>query len=141
LPASPPLPNDGPPSLSEVKARITSTKPSADLELQEQIGRQNSAAAAQHIRGLTHFYESRRQWSFFLIGCIAASLIFQISITIGVGLGALDFSKYQWFLPIVVSETFVQIVGLSAIVLKWLFSGATPIMDPGGGTLPAGHEH
>jgi hypothetical protein len=65
----------------------------------------------------------------FLQYCIGASLAFQIAITIAVGLGYLNYKEYKWFLPIVVSENFIQILGLAAIVLKWIFSGKIPEMD------------
>lgn len=53
-------------------------------------------------------------------------MAFQIIVTVLVGLNILNYTSYKWFLPIVTGENFIQIVALAAIVLRWLFSGATP---------------
>jgi hypothetical protein len=85
-----------------------------------------SAAQWQHLQGVVDHYRFRKHWSVFLIACIAFSLAFQILITVLVGLNLLNYTNYKWFLPIVTGENFIQIVALAAIVLRWLFSGATP---------------
>lgn len=111
---------------SELKAEITGHQYGSRIEESEIRAQQLTAAALYHVRGLQDLYASRRLWSIFLVCCITASLAFQIGITIAVGLKLLDFTQYRWFLPIVASENFIQIVGLALIVLKWLFSGSTP---------------
>jgi hypothetical protein len=117
------------PSPSDILARITNRLGDQELVQQEEESGAESAAIASHLKGLEDFYTARRHWSWFLILCIAASLLFQIGLTISVGLKWLDFKDYRWFLPIVVSESFLQIVGLAAIVLKWIFSGKVPEMN------------
>ena len=113
-------------SPSQIRAEISATTEDGRFSDAEYRAEQLSLSTERHLQGISDFYRSRRQWSAFLIGCIALSLVFQITITFLVGLKVLDFTQYQWFLPIVASENFVQIVGLAIIVLKWLFSGATP---------------
>jgi hypothetical protein len=56
------------------------------------------------------------------MACIAISLIFHISLTVLVGFKVVDFEKYQWFLPMVITENFAQIIALAIIVVKFLFS-------------------
>lgn len=113
-------------SPSQIKAAISNTAEDARFADAESRAQQLSLSTERHLQGISDFYRSRRQWSGFLIGCIAVSLLFQMVLTFLVGFKILDFTQYQWFLPIVASENFVQIVGLAIIVLKWLFSGATP---------------
>lgn len=61
-------------------------------------------------------------WSYFLIGCIGATLLFQVWLTIAVGLKWYDFKDYAWFLPLVVTENFAQVIGLALIVVNFLFN-------------------
>lgn len=67
------------------------------------------------------FVALRGHWSWWLIGWITALLLFQFGITIGVGLKCLDFSQYQWFLPIVTLQNFAQIVGMGFIIVNFLY--------------------
>ena len=113
-------------SPSRIRAEIANTAADARFSEAESRAQQLSLSTERHLQGISDFYRSRRQWSAFLIGCIGVSLAFQMVLTFLVGWRVLDFTQYRWFLPIVASENFVQIVGLAIIVLKWLFSGATP---------------
>jgi hypothetical protein len=118
------------PSSPDVLSRgVVKSGGDESLAAREQHVQRLASAADRHLEGLRDFYTSRRQWSVFLIVCIAISLVFQISITVLVGLNLLNYTEYKWFLPIVVSENFIQILGLAAIVLKWIFSGDIPKMD------------
>ncbi|WP_306025713.1 hypothetical protein [Oceaniradius stylonematis] len=57
-----------------------------------------------------------------MIGWITALIAFNVILTLLVGLGCLDFTNYQWFVTAVTIETFLQIVALGAIAVKYLFS-------------------
>lgn len=113
-------------SPSEVKQKITSHVSEQATEDKEKNARQRSLEAQYHLEGLQSFYQSRKVWSWFLIGAISLSLVFQFVITILVGANALVFTQYKWFLPLVVSENFIQVISLALIVVRWLFSGAKP---------------
>jgi len=97
-----------------------------DLAAAQQEAERRAAAALHHVQGIQDFYKSRRLWSRFLVFCIGISLAFQIVLTVLVGAKVLNFVEYKWFLPVIISENFLQIVGLATIVLKWIFSGAPP---------------
>jgi hypothetical protein len=75
-----------------------------------------------HTDGLHTFYELRKTWSKWILGFITVSLILQFGITVAVGMDCLNFEKYPWFLPLVITETFIQIIGLAIIVVKFLFN-------------------
>lgn len=95
-----------------------------EQNLEEEAARAKAASdqLTAHTAGLKAFYRHRELWSWFLISCIALTLLFQIAITVAVGLGSLDFHLYAWFLPLVISENFVQIIGLALIVVNFLFN-------------------
>jgi hypothetical protein len=81
-----------------------------------------SEESLAHLDGLRSFYKLRTKWSKAILWFIIVSLIFQFSITFVVGMDWLNFEKYPWFLPLVVTENFIQIIGLAIIVVKFLFN-------------------
>lgn len=74
------------------------------------------------LDGRRRFLDLRDKWSNWIIGWISALIAFNILLTILVGSGYLDFENYQWFITAVTIETFLQIVALGAIAVKYLFS-------------------
>lgn len=114
------------PNASALRSKVANQPGEGGLDEAQQEAKRKSDAALHHLQGIKDFYDSRKTWSIFLICCIALSLIFQITLTFLVGKGILNFVEYKWFLPIIVSENFIQIVALATIVLKWLFSGPAP---------------
>lgn len=111
-------------------------------ELADQIGRrsiprgyarlQDDAEAAIRREGLTQFYGLRRMWSGWLIGWVSVLICFQIILTFSIGLGGLDYSRYDWFLPLVTAQNFLQIVGMAIVVVRFLHSGKPQPPDPDG---------
>lgn len=82
-----------------------------------------SASAEQvEISGRQKYFELRGTWSTWIIGWISVLIVFNIALTLLVGFGCLDFQNYQWFITVVTIETFLQIVALGAIAVKYLFS-------------------
>ena len=75
-----------------------------------------------HLKGIQDHYKHKGRWSNFLIGAIAAMLIFQSVLLIKVGLGLWDFSQYEWLLPALLVQNLAQVVGLSVWAVKYLFS-------------------
>jgi len=55
---------------------------------------------------------------------ISIQLLFQFVLTAFLGLGLLDFKPYPYFLPLVTIQTFLQIVGMGLIVVKFLYEKA-----------------
>jgi len=64
----------------------------------------------------------RRSWSILFGFVLLAILIFEISLTVFVGLGKLDFKEYQWLVNIVITGGIAQIIAMPLIVAKFLFS-------------------
>lgn len=97
------------------------------LENQEEIvedipKKTESEESLAHLDGLRSFYKLRTKWSKAILWFIIVSLVFQFAITFVVGMDWLNFEKYPWFLPLVVTENFIQIIGLAIIVVKFLFN-------------------
>lgn len=77
--------------------------------------------AQTHLGGKKDYYTLRKHWSIYLMFILPTLIIFQIILAIGVGLKWFDFLNYQWFINIVVSETFLQIVGMCVIIVQFLY--------------------
>lgn len=79
------------------------------------------------IGGRKRFFALRTKWSWVIIGWITILILFNCVLAILVGAGTLDFSRYQWFITAVTVETFLQVIALGAIAVRFLFSsGDTP---------------
>lgn len=82
------------------------------------------AAEREHveINGRRAFFRLRSKWSWWIVIWISSLIIFNASLTYMVGANHLDFKEYQWFITAVTVETFLQIVGMGYIAVKFLFS-------------------
>jgi hypothetical protein len=82
-----------------------------------------NAARSEKIEldGREQFFSLRGTWSKWLIFWISAILLFQGSLTVAVGLGHLDFLEYKWFLPMVIGQSFLQIIGMGVVIVKFLY--------------------
>ncbi len=109
-------------TFDEAKAAIEETSNDQDIQLKKSAEEFNSEESLTHLDGLKDFYKLRKKWSWSIFGFIVALIAFQIIITSLVGLNILNFEKYPLFLPLVISENFIQIIGLALIVVKFLFS-------------------
>jgi hypothetical protein len=74
------------------------------------------------LDGRRRFYRLRTKWSWAIIGWISCLIAFNIVLTILVGVKVLDFSEYQWFITAVTVETFLQVIGMGVVAVKFLFS-------------------
>lgn len=74
------------------------------------------------LDGRRRYFELRHTWSAWIITWISVLILFNATLTALVGLGLLDFEKYQWFITAVTIETFLQIVGMGYIAVRFLFS-------------------
>ncbi len=75
------------------------------------------------LRGKRAYYKLRTIWGYLTIGLLAISLLFTYWLVKGVGTGALDFTGYETFLNIVAGTLIVDVLGLVAIVMHFLFPG------------------
>jgi hypothetical protein len=74
------------------------------------------------VDGRRRFFGLRHTWSWWIIVWITSLILFNIVLTCLVGAATLDFSKYQWFIMSVTVETFLQIVGMGLVAVRFLFS-------------------
>lgn len=79
------------------------------------------------IAGRAKFYDLREKWSWWIILWISCLIGFNSALAVSVGLGLLDFSKYEWFITIVTVETFLQVVGMGYVAVRFLFSDQKPV--------------
>ena len=73
------------------------------------------------LDGRRAFFKLRRHWSVALMGWISVFIGFHIALTMGVELGWLDFLEYQWLIPLITVENFLQIVGMGYVVVRFLY--------------------
>jgi hypothetical protein len=79
------------------------------------------------ISGRKSFFALRTQWSTVIIWWISSLIAFNCLLAILVGTKLLDFKEMPTFITAVTVETFLQIVALGAIAVRFLFSsGDTP---------------
>jgi hypothetical protein len=74
------------------------------------------------LDGRRKFFQLRTLWSRWIIGWISVLIGFNAFLTVLVGASILDFYKYQWFVTAVTVETFLQIVGMGYVAVRFLFS-------------------
>lgn len=77
------------------------------------------------LDGRKSFFDLRKNWSCWIIAWISILILFNIALTGLVGYGVLDFANYQWFITAITVETFLQIVGMGYIAVRFLFSNGT----------------
>lgn len=78
--------------------------------------------------GRKKFFELRETWSSVIIIWIFVLIIFNISISFFVGTKTLDYTQYKWFTTSVTVETFLQIVGMGYVAVKFLFSDGKSVV-------------
>lgn len=85
--------------------------------------RENDTEKAEiELEALANYYRLRKEWSEFIKLMIAWLIIAQILLLIGIGSDALTFWGNEKLTWIFYTETFLQIVGLAYIVVKFLFT-------------------
>ena len=106
------------PDKTAIKASLAS-QDRTDLELGSQV----LVAARERVEldGKRAFFKLRKHWSAALMVWISSFIVFHVSITIAVGLGTLDFLEYQWLIPLITVENFLQIVGMGYVVVRFLY--------------------
>jgi len=85
------------------------------------VSKQKLRALETERIGREKYYSLRDQWSWFLRFLLGVMVLFQFLITGAIGLQIVDFFEYKTFLYAILVENFLQIVGMSIIVVKFLF--------------------
>lgn len=93
-----------------------------ESEARELTRRRAVVEASVRVRGLSEFYDLRKKWSRWIIIWISVLILFNGALAVAVGREILDFKEYQWFISAVTVETFLQIVGMGYVAVKFLFS-------------------
>jgi hypothetical protein len=75
-----------------------------------------------HLDGVKDHYKQKRIWSTFLMCAIGGMLLFQSVLLVVVGAEYLDYSKYEWLLPVLLVQNLAQVIGLAVWAVKYLFS-------------------
>lgn len=111
---TPPVTRDA--ANSAIAERPEETDPNKDAALHA------AEAVRVELDGRKRFFKLRETWSGWIIAWITGLIIFNSVLTILVGAGKLDFAAYPWFVTAVTIETFLQVVGLGYIAVRYLFS-------------------
>ncbi|MCH9844863.1 MAG: hypothetical protein K0U39_05075 [Alphaproteobacteria bacterium] len=73
------------------------------------------------LKGREAFFKLRKNWSWFIFSWITGLILFHAILTLLLGLGYMDFQKHKNFLPMIIIEHFLQIVGMGYVVVKFLY--------------------
>lgn len=74
------------------------------------------------VEGRKKFFNLRNTWSLWIIIWLNFLILFNCILTIFVGKNYLTFTSDPWFPRLITGETFLQIVGLGYVAVKFLFS-------------------
>lgn len=99
----------------------TQTKLQLRLEDRRAEATQTLKERETERKGREKYYELREEWSTYLIWLLAVMVGFQIVLVLLIGFGALQYQEYRNFLYAAVVESFLQIVGMCWIVVRFLF--------------------
>ena len=76
-------------------------------------------------QGRRDYFSLRKHWSCAMIAWITVLVVFNIALTVAVGIGCLVFEQ-EWFVTAVTIETFLQIVAMGVVAVNYLFSDYSP---------------
>jgi|GEM_PF-3144140 len=124
----PPFPGDG-------KETIPPAQTAAMTQQEEKENKQGSSEAEIiENEGRKSYFALRRRWSTWIIGWITSLVVFNIILTVGCVIwvlcsaqAAAHFAILRWFIIAVTVETFLQIVAMGHIAVKFLFSERIPL--------------
>jgi hypothetical protein len=106
-------------TLSAVRQQIG--EPHHEVPLQFSDSANQARAEAIELAARNQFLELRSRWSIWLQIWISCLLVFQLGLTVCVGIGKFHFEQYQWFLSMVMVQSFGQIVGMGYIIVRFLY--------------------
>ena len=111
-----------PPDVASLKRQITGASSEAPVSYTDSANQARSEKI--DLDGREQFFKLRGRWSGWLLTWISALLLLEAFITLGIGYGWLNFLEYKWFLPIVFGESFLQIVAMGVVIVKFLYAPA-----------------
>lgn len=95
-------------------------------EMARRVDELNFKSAKSDVKGKQFFYFLRNTWGVLLGLVLIASIGFEFWLAYQVGKGHLTFTGYTVFLNIIAGTDFIQVVGLCAIVVSFLFPKNKP---------------
>lgn len=107
---------------SEAKADIEKSASPEKIEEERKHAERNSEETLAHHDGLKSFYSLRSWWAYFIMGCITLLILYDMTLTVLIGAGVLDFSTHSWYLYIHSGANLIEMIGLAFIVVKFLFN-------------------
>lgn len=94
----------------------------SDEDPEKQLAEAQAELARVNVAGRQKFFVLREKWSRAITLWIWLLVLFNMALTLAVGAGFLDFTDYEWFVTAVTVETFLQVVGLGYVAVRYLFS-------------------
>ncbi len=73
-------------------------------------------------KGREGYFTLRKWWSCFLLGWISFLILSHTALTWAIGFGAVNYERHKLLVNILAGETFLQIVALGIIAVRFLFS-------------------
>ncbi len=77
---------------------------------------------AVEVIGRHRYFNLRDKWSRWITGWITGLIGFNVVLTFLVGFGVVDYTGYEWFIAAVTVQTFLQVVGLGYVAVRYLFA-------------------
>ncbi len=107
-----------------LKEKVGNVSDTDNDKIKETIEAKKGAKTLEqvHADGLDGYYKLRKWWSGFLLGWISFLIVSHTALTWCIGIGWLDYSDHKVLVNILAAETFLQIVALGLIAVKFLFS-------------------
>lgn len=112
--------NTRPPDVATIKKQITGASSEAPVSYTDSAHQARSEKI--DLDGREQFFKLRGRWSGWLLTWISALLLLEGFITLGIGFGWVNFQEYKWFLPIVFGQSFLQIIAMGVVIVKFLYA-------------------
>ena len=81
-----------------------------------------AARETVELDGRKKFFWLRTKWSWVIVVWTTLLIWFNCYLAYKIGVGEWKFDGYQWFITAVTVETFLQIVGMGYVAVRFLFS-------------------
>jgi len=111
--------------LERAKEAMTGASPQAPSSYLD--SRNKASLEGIELAGREQFFSLRKTWSWSLLIWMSVLLFLETVVTLLVGFGLLNYLEYKWFLITVFSETFLQIIAMGFVVVKFLYALGRPL--------------
>lgn len=109
-----------PPDVARLKAQITGASSEAPVSYADSANQARSEKI--DLDGREQFFTLRGRWSAWLLTWISGLLLLEAFLTLAIGFGWVNFAEYKWFLPIVFGQSFLQIIAMGIVIVKFLYA-------------------